>query len=90
MTSAWDFVKNTLANFIINLFTTILPSSPFRSFMDYFGNNECLGYINYFVPVNTFVAILEAWVSCILAYYVFRFMYSLVMAAINAVTNVIP
>lgn len=52
----------------------ILPDSPFL-FLEEMGNSEVaqwLGYLNWFIPVNTFVAILEGWLVCIAIYYVWQ------------------
>lgn len=53
----------------------IFPDSPFIVLNDLAGNSvisEWLGYLNWFVPINTFVAILEGWLACIAMYYVWQ------------------
>ena len=59
-----------LAEFLLNL----LPASPFQ-FIKELSNGviaEWLPYINWFIPVQSFVAILEAWASAIMLYYVYQ------------------
>lgn len=55
---------------VINLF----PASPF-TILDELSNSivyEWLQYLNWFIPVNTFVGILEAWLVCVGIYYGFQ------------------
>ena len=64
------------------LFTTGLsavlsffPPSPFTALNDLAADSEIaelLGYVNWFIPVNTFVAILEGWLLCVAIYYVWQ------------------
>lgn len=59
-----------LAISIINIF----PTSPFVV-LDELSNTEIYEWIqmlNWFVPVSSFVAILEAWLSCVAVYYVYQ------------------
>lgn len=45
---------------LLNLITSVLPTSPFQSyFLDFSLNyGDILGYINYFIPIDVFVTIL--------------------------------
>lgn len=59
-----------LAISIINIF----PTSPFVV-LDELSNTEIYEWIqmlNWFVPISSFVAILEAWLSCVAVYYVYQ------------------
>lgn len=54
---------------------SILPDSPFM-FLQTLSNSpiaQWLGVLNWFIPISTFVVILEAWCSAILLYYVAAF-----------------
>ena len=53
---------------------SILPDSPFNMLENISSNpmGEWLGWVNWFVPVNSFLVILELWVSAILVYYVIQ------------------
>lgn len=56
---------------VLNLF----PSSPFDVLQDMTANSqvyEWLQVLNWFVPVGTFVAILEVWLVGIAFYYVWQ------------------
>lgn len=58
----------------------LLPDSPFNfDVPDYV--TDIIGYINFFVPVGTFVKILVAWTAAILVWYV----ASLLMRWIKAI-----
>lgn len=53
---------------------SFLPDSPFLFLQD-FGNSpvgQWLGWLNWFIPIQAFVVILEAWCSAILVYYVIQ------------------
>jgi len=55
---------------------SLLPNSPFL-FLQEMSNSpvvQWLAWLNWFIPINTFVAILEAWCSAILVYYVIQIM----------------
>lgn len=53
----------------------LLPDSPFKILdsLDPTGQiAEWLGMVNWFVPIYTFVGILEGWLACIAVYYVYQ------------------
>ena len=59
---------------ILEAALSILPDSPF-SLLTLYTNSplgQWLGWVNWFLPVNTFLVILELWVSAILVYYVIQ------------------
>jgi hypothetical protein len=51
---------------------SMLPDSPFRFLYSYSNSvvGEWLGWLNWFIPVNSFVSILTAWCAAILIWYV--------------------
>jgi len=51
-----------------------LPDSPFAMLQNYQNSEfgEWLGYLNWFIPINTFVSILTTWVTAIAIYYVYQ------------------
>lgn len=51
---------------------SFLPDSPFKPFIDSIERAEWLHYLNWFVPVGTFVAIGTAWVAAIGVFYVYQ------------------
>lgn len=51
------------------------PDSPFVVLRDMAAASEFsewLGFLNWFIPVNSFVAIIEVWLGCIAIYYVWQ------------------
>lgn len=53
----------------------VLPTSPFRQFLDDFQNLPFLGYLNWFVPVRSMLIVVSAWCGAIVLFN----MYSIVM-----------
>lgn len=68
----------------VNAILSFLPDSPFTILdnMDPTGQiAEWLGFVNWFVPIYSFVGILEGWLACIAVYYV----YQIVLRWLNAI-----
>ena len=63
-TSLVDKFANSLYN--------LLPTSPFRSYINKLASLNFLPYLNWFVPVGTLVAIATAWISVIGLYYLYQ------------------
>ncbi|MFI3116043.1 MAG: hypothetical protein R3Y12_07885 [Clostridia bacterium] len=63
-----DFLYNILF-FVIDL----LPDSPFSTLSLVISDEikVYLGYMNYFIPVNFFIAVLEIWLSAVVVYYIY-------------------
>ncbi len=57
------------------LVLSLLPECPFE-FLYKLGTNsiisEVLGMVNWFIPIYSFVAILEGWVAAVAVYYVYQ------------------
>lgn len=63
---------------------SFLPDSPFKILdsLDPTGQiAEWLGFVNWFVPIYSFVGILEGWLVCVGLYYV----YQVVLRWLNAI-----
>lgn len=63
---------------------SLLPDSPFKILDSLDPTGEIvkwLGMVNWFVPVYSFVGILEGWLVCIAIYYV----YQVVLRWLNAI-----
>lgn len=63
---------------------SLLPDSPFEILDDLTATGqiaEWLGMVNWFVPVYSFVGILEGWLVCVGIYYV----YQIVLRWFNAI-----
>lgn len=59
----------------------LLPTSPFTKFLNMLEGVPFLGYLNYFIPVGTFITIGEAWLVSIGIFY----LYSIVLRWIRAI-----
>lgn len=59
----------------------LLPTSPFVAYIDALENVPFLAYLNYFVPVSSFVAIGEAWLVSVGIFY----LYSIILRWIRAI-----
>ena len=69
----WDALTNSLVSFAVGV-VELFPQSPF-TILDELTQSEFytwLQYLNWFIPVNTFVGILEAWLVCVGLYYVYQ------------------
>lgn len=51
---------------------SLLPTSPFRPYINKLASLNFLGYLNWFVPVGTLLGIATAWVSVIGLYYLYQ------------------
>ncbi len=71
---------------IINQFLewvlALLPTSPFTQFIETCENLPYLGWLNWFLPIGTFIAIGEAWLVSITLFY----LYSIVLRWVRAIS----
>lgn len=65
--SLWDQFSESLME--------VLPTSPFRQFLDNFAEIPYLGYLNWFVPVKGILVVMGAWLVAVGLYY----LYSIIM-----------
>ena len=56
---------------VLSLIFSILPPSPF-SIIDNSPIKEYLSYINYFVPINEVIFILQSWLVAVGLYYIYQ------------------
>lgn len=67
-----DFIVGFLRSVMGNI-VDLLPQSPFQEYYSGFGiAQQGLGWLNWFVPVGTLLAIMTAWLVAIAGYYVFK------------------
>lgn len=69
----WDALTSTLTAFALRVIN-LLPESPFV-ILDELSRSEFyewLRILNWFIPVNTFVSILEGWLVAVAVYYVYQ------------------
>lgn len=63
------------------LLMDVLPTSPFREFLDKVSGIPYLGYLNWFVPVGDILLVMTAWLGAIALFY----LYSIVMRWVKAI-----
>ena len=69
----FDALSDALVSLAVSI-VELFPASPF-TVLDELGNSEVyewLRMVNWFIPIGTFVSILEAWLVCVAAYYVYQ------------------
>ncbi len=59
----------------------LLPTSPFRTFISAISDIPFLGYLNYFIPIDIFIAVGQAWLVSIGIFY----LYSIILRWIRAI-----
>lgn len=73
-------------NEIINAFAAavikVLPLSPFQQYIKEFSNLPYLGYLNWFLPIGSFIKIGMVWLVAIGTFYI----YSIVLRWIKAIS----
>lgn len=77
-TIASELIKGAIGLFfdILDIIIGILPSAPFRAMLSQIEGIDILGYVNYFIPFDFCAKCLNAWLACVLAYYVYKFLKS--------------
>lgn len=62
---------------IVDILISILPAAPFRIMLSKLAEDSginVLGYVNYFIPFNFCAICFDAWLDCIIAYYVYKYL----------------
>lgn len=69
----WEALTSTLTALALKVIN-LLPESPFVILDELSGSEfyEWLQFLNWFIPVNTFVSILEGWLVAVAIYYVYQ------------------
>lgn len=76
-----EIIKGALSGLllsVVELITSILPKSPFTGYMHYFSESKYLKYINYFIPVDVIITIMETWLLCVALWYAYGFLKNIV------------
>lgn len=68
-----QYVLSSALLAVVEFITSILPTSPFVKYMHYFSESKYLKYINYFIPIDVCVAIMETWLLCVALWYAYGF-----------------
>lgn len=74
-----ELIKSAIGIFfdILDVLISILPSAPFRVMLSQLADSsgmDVLGYINYFIPFKFCATCMNAWLACVLAYYVYKYL----------------
>lgn len=69
----FDALSDTLVSFAVSV-VELFPASPFGVLDELSGSvaYEWLQFLNWFVPISTFVGIFEAWLSGVAIYYIYQ------------------
>jgi len=49
----------------------VLPQSPFQNFINGIGTIPFLGFLNWFIPIGTFINIGVTWLGAIAIFYIY-------------------
>ena len=76
---AAELIKSAIGIFfdILDVLISILPSAPFRVMLSQLADSsgiDVLGYVNYFIPFKFCATCMNAWLACVLAYYVYKYL----------------
>ena len=76
---ASELIKTAIGLFfdVIDILISILPSATFRAMLSQLENSsgmDVLGYVNYFIPFDFCARCINAWLACVLAYYVYKYL----------------
>lgn len=74
-----ELAKTALGLFfdILDVLIGLLPSAPFRVMLSKLSNSsglDVLGYVNYFIPFQFCATCMNAWLACVLAYYIYKYL----------------
>lgn len=74
-----ELIKSAIGIFfdILDVLINILPSAPFRVMLSQLADSsgmDVLGYVNYFIPFKFCATCMNAWLACVLAYYVYKYL----------------
>lgn len=64
------FMKEILDK-LLSVILSLLPLSPFSDAIDSLTQLPYLAYLNYFIPINMFIKIGEAWLAAIALFYLY-------------------
>lgn len=74
-----ELIKSAIGIFfdILDVLISILPSAPFRAMLSQLADSsgmDVLGYVNYFIPFKFCATCMNAWLACVLTYYVYKYL----------------
>mgnify|MGYP004537781761 FL=1 len=62
---------------VLDVLISLLPAAPFRTMLSELADSsgmDVLGYVNYFIPFKFCASCMNAWLACVLAYYVYKYL----------------
>lgn len=62
---------------VLDVLLSLLPAAPFRAMLSQLTESagmDVLGYVNYFIPFKFCAACMNAWLACVIGYYVYRYL----------------
>ena len=74
MENIMDFVYKWAAKMIASIIS-LLPTSPFRTFINSWDAPSYLGWLNWFMPVSQILTVITLWLTAIGLFY----LYSIIM-----------
>ena len=66
---------------ILDVLISLLPAAPFRAMLSDLAESsgmDVLGYVNYFIPFKFCATCMNAWLACVLAYYVYKYLQEVI------------
>ena len=79
-------VMFAVAVLAIGLLCKVLPTSPFAAYLSASAFNDYLPYINYFIPIDTFIVIGESWLVALVVWYLVK----IAIKAVSTVSDISP
>lgn len=82
MAEIWNAIVG-IVNSLLSAVFSFLPPSPFRGVFEGMADSEVLQYLNWFVPVGDFLAMMAVWLGAIAVFY----MYQVILRWIKAIDD---
>lgn len=67
MIEFFEWILNAFLGFLCE----VLPKSPFADYLEEAAELPFIAYLNYFVPIGTFLRILGLWIVAVAGYYLY-------------------
>lgn len=98
MTKLYTFLatlsSGTIILVVFALISVLLPTSPFQAYTQASAVGKAfaayLPYINYFLPIDQIIAVLQAWISCVAIWFIWRFLYDIFKSVSGSGTSLMP
>lgn len=74
-------IMQSIIDALLDFVLALLPTSPFDEFITNLESMPYLGYLNWFIPIGTFIKIGAAWLAAITLFY----LYSIILRWIKAI-----